>query len=992
MSPAHDHGLAGFCVAPWAEAVLYHDGLLRPCCISSKVLGNWQEEGLAAVWSGDRYRELRRRIADGRFPDRDCRICYENRTFRTLAGELLDPFNRYLGELERCLGELPGETGRLREVMDRRRIDPESRQRIAEFFSAVGEMRRDPRCRAGDVAVILDKIGTVATIAASYLEGDPAPPVVAAYRQVQLWTRCNARCVHCLGRFTGTIENGPSLDERFIEAAFSEPGTMLNFFMNGSELMLYPGWRRVAETLRNHGVRLNISTNGMPLTESNVRFLVDGDMVQTVNLSMDGACADTVEALHPKVSFSRVVAHAADLLEYSTARGVSFLCAFSLVVMKSNYREMADLVRLAARIRGDHRACRVIVVLSPLVHSDTEGYAGFLEAEHHSNVDRRDLAAAIEAARSAARELEVGLTVFGLEVEEYVRRGRPVPAIRPEAGNEAVVARHRDRRPADELAAGNLKIASVFLWQGSWNYNFWSNLDVDRLDSDFDRLEDLGFNTVVLSLPWGLFQTRVHPAAYDEERFAALDHVVRAADRRGFLVMLRVGSHEHVPAGIAGTHYHPFTLFLDDRELECYVDLFRETAARTRAHRNVLGLMYSWEDTFAYLDVCRRSSDRRLEVARVAPAWTDHLRTRPIDWWNRRWATGYSSYEEVPIPDLRSRAYRDLLLFHDRRQLRVVLPAVAEGVRSGSTDALLCHEARVDPDPYLLDDRQHFVRHDSTWRLPSGYRVIAAAFRPAWGAANDGSTIPAAAAARNLGTLLDRLVAVSRRPVFLDQLVTLDSTPGFDSASTLSEDDLDEFLDLALPVIGSKAAGYGFWSLEPYRGNLLINSSFQSGLDGWATSTEGAGEIDVRSDSDGSGRYIRLPPRASIAQEVKALWNPGALTPDVPYRLGIRVRGSSGSTLGLRWCVLDPGQSTWRLVAFHRFELEPDWRRHEVELPFGFHFDLQLGAEGPGGVDLDDLELANHVQMDAVLSGRGQVDGRRAERIRRFNRSFTSVR
>lgn len=135
--------------------------------------------------------------------------------------------------------------------------------------------------------------------------------------------------------------------------------------------------------------------------------------------------------------------------------------------------------------------------------------------------------------------------------------------------------------PADEaLELPGFRLAGVHYWQGNWNFNFWTNFKVNRVDDDLRQISEHGFNTILVTLPWGYFQPVAFPPTYHEPAFDKLALLAEAAARHHLYVILRVGTPEEVPEGIQGRPWIAPFLLLDDQELQAYADLFRETAQR----------------------------------------------------------------------------------------------------------------------------------------------------------------------------------------------------------------------------------------------------------------------------------------------------------------------------------------------------------------------------------------------------------------------------
>jgi len=85
-----------------------------------------------------------------------------------------------------------------------------------------------------------------------FVSGNVRPSVVAPFRQANLIAVCNARCIHCPGRFTGDISEGAlSYEGRRIkempiedvERSFAREDDIIDFFLNGSEFLLLKSWQ-----------------------------------------------------------------------------------------------------------------------------------------------------------------------------------------------------------------------------------------------------------------------------------------------------------------------------------------------------------------------------------------------------------------------------------------------------------------------------------------------------------------------------------------------------------------------------------------------------------------------------------------------------------------------------------------------------------------------------------------------------------------------------
>jgi hypothetical protein len=560
-----------------------------------------------------------------------------------------------------------------------------------------------------------------------------------------------------------------------------------------------------------------------------------------------------------------------------------------------------------------------------------------------------------------------------------------VLAVRASSTRDAADAARTTLPAVAALRDPHFRIAGVHFWQGNWNYNFWSNLRLGSLTDDLRRIRALGFNTIVLTVPWGVFQTDADPPRYDDDAYRRLTLVLDAAWREGLYTILRVGTLERVPRGVIGESFSAPYVFFDERERRAYADLFRETSARLADKPGLLFQFFSWEDITAYLHVGQQAEAERLAYASRAPGWTKHLARRSIAEWNQDWGTSYASIEAVGVPPYRSLAFREFLRFADKHLLMVVLPQIAAAARQGDPHARLSYEIRVDGEPIESGGQTEFIGHEETWPLTRDYEVVTAYFNPYWGARNESDVISPEDALRNLGHMVRRLRrAVGGKRVFFDQFNFVDSTPAFRHNSRLAgEPQIATFLAQALNLLGEQTLGYALWSLDAYEANVLRSSRFEHGLDDWHVvgASGGAAGVEVRVDAATNDHFATIAPGGTLAQDVRASWNPGGATPDVPYTLRLRAR-AAGGTLDVRW----EGAGGQVPAAAHVVTPGAAWQLFEWQVPFAPAGRLTLAARD-GVVDVDDVTLFNHVQEAALFDPRERPLGTRPEVVAAANRA-----
>lgn len=119
-----------------------------------------------------------------------------------------------------------------------------------------------------------------------------------------------------------------------------------------------------------HSGRLTFFSNGQVITDENIGLIIDG-RVSHINFSLDAATAETYYKIRgiDLSTFDRVISNIKRLVTERIVRGLTEPSIhLIMVVMKENYQELPDLVRLASSIGVE--GVRYWQLRSPSVPSD----------------------------------------------------------------------------------------------------------------------------------------------------------------------------------------------------------------------------------------------------------------------------------------------------------------------------------------------------------------------------------------------------------------------------------------------------------------------------------------------------------------------------------------------------------------------------------------------------------------------------------------------
>lgn len=432
MLPHNPVPQQSYCTAPWVESIVYANGDLKPCCLSVTVLGNWQQEGLANAWKSKRYQDFRKKIINGQFPEDNCRKCYSNKYNRNLAWGLGTPFHAYLTEVNQFFQFEQPEILALASLFSE---FPESipadkwQQVLINFETALNRLRISTIDIPRPIQLAIHKLLVIGTITRSFFEQNLIPPIIAPFREVQLISRCNARCLECVGSYSGSTSEGPTMDDRLIPYAFSNQDDIVNFFHNGSEFLFYNKWKDIAAMLFESGVKISLSTNSILLTPTNIKHLVDNRLLFGVNISIDGATKATVESIRVNVNFDHMMSNLNFLCEYADQQQYTFPISFSFVLMEKNYKELPALVRLVGSFKKKYSRFHFMISLQMLALLDVAGYREFVKTQHPSLVEKGEIVRVFEETLAESRKNEISIDYLGNSLENFIEQGCPIPVL-----------------------------------------------------------------------------------------------------------------------------------------------------------------------------------------------------------------------------------------------------------------------------------------------------------------------------------------------------------------------------------------------------------------------------------------------------------------------------------------------------------------------------------------------------------------------------------
>ncbi len=235
--------------------------------------------------------------------------------------------------------------------------------------------------------------------------------------------KCNLKCRMCIGT------NAPGHPDRlsymtpqdFRRALEAAPTIRAVTLSSGnSDPLLHPKLDEIIDAAREHGVLLDIFTNGLPLGERTCRRIVESSAVGMINFSIDAATAETYRRIRGG-NFERLHRNLRMLGDMKSQSGRELpLLSLSFVAMADNIEELPAFVEMGVT----HGARRVFV----------EDLLGWL-SDHGGNRPATDNPRCHEYVREARRLAdEAGLS---LQLPERLRNLEPRAARASSPGTPA---------------------------------------------------------------------------------------------------------------------------------------------------------------------------------------------------------------------------------------------------------------------------------------------------------------------------------------------------------------------------------------------------------------------------------------------------------------------------------------------------------------------------------------------------------------------------
>ena len=489
-----------------------------------------------------------------------------------------------------------------------------------------------------------------------------------------------------------------------------------------------------------------------------------------------------------------------------------------------------------------------------------------------------------------------------------------------------------------------------------WAVNFWES-ELNHLSRDFEQIRGDGFNTVILSVPWRHFQPSVKDMDQNPEAYRQLRRILRAAEDADLKVILRAGyTWDTYTAGDSVlSRYRTIRTDLETRKawLRYLSDLYRSVSGSPA----FAGAFITWEDFWNYLDECvplsGSSRGPGVSASQVPkkggayPARDSGYQEWVMQHYDKDTIRAYygsawdgESPVDFPSPDSPARLFvfqwNDHWLMDLLRESQQVFPG-------------LSLEVRLDIDPVHAPGGGFTgAEHSSTYGAGSaGFTSCMYSASMGYGF---GTELSAAQAVEQARSILGGLRDAAGKPVFVDQLLYMDNTPGFEDNAHIRPDEIPAFLTGMAPVLEEAGWGYAVWTYQDYVNNVIRNGGFGLGETAWDLS----GGASVHTEDGNS--VLRLKTGAKASQRLRTR----RTSTDKENIISFRWHAPEGALLSI----------STGTASFERRSVSGDGVL-TIRTGTNISKEFTVFCE-QGEADLDDIQVYSHTSEGGIYTADGQ--------------------
>lgn len=159
-----------------------------------------------------------------------------------------------------------------------------------------------------------------------------------------LTTRCNLKCIMCR-----KIEHDGKYhsSDREIKDLVEIMPYLEKLTLRGGEVFLHNKILYILEQAKKYKVDIEIVTNGLLLTEKIINLLLD--VLTEITFSIDSVNEDTYEKIRSGAKFKNLLENIKLFNKLNEKRNYKVFTRLNMVVMRSNYREIENVIKFASQ-------------------------------------------------------------------------------------------------------------------------------------------------------------------------------------------------------------------------------------------------------------------------------------------------------------------------------------------------------------------------------------------------------------------------------------------------------------------------------------------------------------------------------------------------------------------------------------------------------------------------------------------------------------------
>ncbi|MCL9667643.1 hypothetical protein L2C91_04525 [Rosenbergiella epipactidis] len=369
-------------------------------------------------------------------------------------------------------------------------------------------------------------------------------------------------------------------------------------------------------------------------------------------------------------------------------------------------------------------------------------------------------------------------------------------------------------------------IKGVNYFGTAWPINFWNSNDVSKDKENLLSIKSDGFNSIIVSVPWSEFQPEVSPIKYNQQAFKRLGELCSLAKSLDMKFFTRVSYlWDYMPNEQYPTTERFFKLYNSKEAIDSWSDYLKKINDKTKNCSDTSFI--SWEDYWGIIDKLKNQKDKK-ESAMLSKeiGLSDWILSNKKEY-AKSHQSEVTSFGAYLVPDSSTEDFSLVYEWFDSFIMDRLMPIMKNSFKSASL------EARVDDDPIFNGNKiVSWYSHKNTYSIDSS-KYLFSYWSPAQGAENNGEKVTSNQAIGTFDFMSKKINQSTKNKVIIGQFLFVDNTPSASRNAVIKDDEIPTFLQEISSKLKDNSSGYALWTYRDYRANLIYNSNFTLGCEGW---------------------------------------------------------------------------------------------------------------------------------------------------------------